>query len=83
MINCNYFLFQFISHFQKCEGKQYIGSYAYTSDNSDDLCFNEGDVISDCVEVGDGWMKGTINGKTGMFPAGYATPYTQGTERNL
>jgi len=54
-------------------GKRYRAQFAYTATDSDEVSFNEGDVIVDGEIVADGWMKGTVEstGQTGLLPSNY------------
>ncbi|RKP14399.1 hypothetical protein BJ684DRAFT_15273 [Piptocephalis cylindrospora] len=50
-----------------------VALYDYTAQDSGDLSFSEGDriqVLHRSMDTND-WWKGTINGKTGVFPANY------------
>jgi len=44
--------------------------YTYSSEEPADLTFNQGDVFTIQKMEGD-WWTGTMNGKTGIFPATY------------
>jgi len=50
----------------------YVASYAFTGTEPGDLSFNAGDVISVTSTDGE-WWTGSLNGKTGIFPANYVT----------
>lgn len=45
--------------------------FDYHSDEPDDLSFNAGDVIKVRKKIGDEWIEGELNGRTGMFPVAY------------
>ncbi|XP_052786725.1 unconventional myosin-Ie-like [Mya arenaria] len=46
--------------------------YAYDAQDTDELSFNEGDIIDIVTEDSAGWWTGTLRGKDGLFPANYA-----------
>ncbi|KAL1006533.1 hypothetical protein UPYG_G00073510 [Umbra pygmaea] len=46
-------------------------SFSYVPQNDDELELKIGDVIEVLEEVEEGWWKGTLNGKTGMFPSNF------------
>jgi len=56
--------------------------FDYHSDEPDDLSFNAGDVIKVRKKIGDEWIEGELNGRTGMFPAAYVemAEDTQGSQ---
>jgi len=46
--------------------------YPYSATDSDELSFQEGDIIYIVSEDSSGWWNGKlINGKTGLFPSNY------------
>ncbi|CAG5115369.1 unnamed protein product, partial [Candidula unifasciata] len=45
--------------------------YAYDAQDTDELSFNEGDVINLLSEDASGWWKGKLRGREGVFPANY------------
>ncbi|CAJ0578565.1 unnamed protein product, partial [Mesorhabditis spiculigera] len=47
--------------------------YSYESKDSDEVSFNEGDVIVNCKSVDEGWMTGLVQNTSqwGMLPANY------------
>lgn len=45
--------------------------YGYCSGIADDLIFEPGDVIQVVEQVNDEWIKGMLNGKTGLVPLTY------------
>jgi len=47
--------------------------YDFEAENSDELGFKEGDVISLKQRVDDNWFEGTFQGRTGFFPINYVT----------
>jgi myosin-1 len=46
--------------------------YPYDAQDTDELSFNEGDIIDVISEEPSGWWRGRIRGKEGVFPANYA-----------
>ncbi|KAK6187699.1 hypothetical protein SNE40_005666 [Patella caerulea] len=54
----------------KKDGEYYIAMYNYSSGEATDLKFNEGEMILVTQADGD-WWTGTVNDKTGVFPANY------------
>ena len=55
------------------KAKVAVALYDFTGERSTDLSFKEGDLISIVQKTDnlDDWWKGTLNGKTGDFPANY------------
>ncbi|KAK3585324.1 hypothetical protein CHS0354_040273 [Potamilus streckersoni] len=45
--------------------------YAYDAQDTDELSFNEGDIIQIIKEDQAGWWSGKLRGKEGLFPANY------------
>ena len=45
--------------------------YDYDARESDELTIHEGDVLTNCLAIDDGWMMGELNGKQGLFPSNY------------
>ena len=45
--------------------------YDYEATEKDELSIRIGDVINVTLRHDDGWWKGELNGKTGLFPASY------------
>lgn len=45
--------------------------YDYSGDNPSDLSIRRGDIIQLTELINDDWWKGTLNGKTGIFPRNY------------
>ena len=48
-----------------------IAVHSYTSGNSEDLTFNEGDRITLTQRLGPDWLMGKINDRSGIFPANF------------
>jgi len=48
-----------------------IAMYDYTGETSSDLSFVAGDRITLTSHEGSDWLKGTLNGRPGIFPVGY------------
>ncbi|XP_038217859.1 LIM and SH3 domain protein Lasp isoform X3 [Zerene cesonia] len=51
----------------------YIAMYDYEANDSDEVSFREGDLISNVTSIDEGWMTGQVlrTGRTGMLPANY------------
>ncbi|KAH0621452.1 hypothetical protein JD844_022792 [Phrynosoma platyrhinos] len=45
--------------------------YDYCTERDDELCLSKGDVIAIHHKEEDGWWYGSVNGKSGIFPATY------------
>lgn len=45
--------------------------YSYSQDHEDELNLNVGDIITIIGEEEEGWWKGTLNGKEGVFPSNF------------
>ncbi|VDM55176.1 unnamed protein product [Angiostrongylus costaricensis] len=51
--------------------------FNFEGKNNDELTFFKNDMITVTQQVEGGWWEGTINGKTGWFPANYACVITE------
>ncbi|WKY16744.1 hypothetical protein Q1695_001397 [Nippostrongylus brasiliensis] len=51
--------------------------FSFEGKNNDELSFNKNDMITITQQLDGGWWEGTINGKTGWFPANYASIITE------
>ena len=49
--------------------------HAFSSENGDELPFMKGDIIAVLEKNDDGWWRGDLNGKVGMFPSNYTSAY--------
>jgi hypothetical protein len=71
----NQFDFPFQAAQSRPQGKYrcFRAIYDYKAQDSDEISFNDGDVIVNCVAVDEGWMTGTVHrtGEYGMLPANY------------
>ncbi|XP_075057455.1 intersectin-2 isoform X2 [Mixophyes fleayi] len=56
--------------------EDYVALYPYTSPETGDLTFNEGDVILVTQKEGE-WWTGVIGDRTGIFPSNYVRPRDQ------
>ena len=54
--------------------------FEYEPSEKDELRLTVGDTILNVVVVEDGWMRGTLNGKTGMFPDNFVELLESATE---
>ncbi|XP_046401861.1 rho guanine nucleotide exchange factor 7 isoform X2 [Ischnura elegans] len=61
------------------EGGPYLvqAIYSFKGKNNDELCFRKGDIITITQKEEGGWWEGTLEGKTGWFPANYVQEYKQ------
>uniref|UniRef100_H2M818 LIM and SH3 domain protein 1 n=2 Tax=Oryzias latipes TaxID=8090 RepID=H2M818_ORYLA len=57
-------------------GKRYQALYSYTAAESDEVSFQEGDLIFDAEPIDEGWMYGSNQrtGQRGMLPLNYVRP---------
>ncbi|XP_063631527.1 LIM and SH3 domain protein F42H10.3 [Cydia splendana] len=64
--------------------KVYIAMYDYEANDSDEVSFREGDLISNVTAIDEGWMTGQVlrTGRTGMLPANYVERAPQGTYKH-
>lgn len=46
-------------------------TFDYEAQDEDELTLHVGDVIDFMCEVEDGWWRGKLNGKTGLFPSNF------------
>ena len=49
-------------------GPHCVARFDYLSDEAGDLRFNSGDVIKLVEHVADDWLKGEVDGRSGIFP---------------
>lgn len=53
-----------------------VALYAYEAQGSQELTLEEGKIVTVITKEDDVWWCGQLDdGKTGMFPAAYVTPY--------
>ncbi|KAI8083046.1 SH3 domain-containing protein [Halteromyces radiatus] len=45
--------------------------YDFQGQNAEDLSFHRGDIIQVNEHVNNDWWRGTLNGRTGLFPSSY------------
>lgn len=64
------------NHRDKSESKnrRFKAVYSYTQNNNDELTLAVGDVIEFLGEVEEGWWRGKLSGKTGVFPSNFVEP---------
>ena len=48
-----------------------VATYAFDAEADDELSFQKGDRITLVARVDDEWMKGSLRGRTGIFPTSY------------
>ena len=53
--------------------KRYRAVYDYAASDTDEVSFQDGDVIMDVQQIDEGWMYGRVErtGAVGMLPANY------------
>ena len=56
---------------QQMSGPRCLARFDYEATEADDLSFVAGDVIRLKECVGDEWLRGELNGKTGVFPVAF------------
>jgi len=56
--------------------------YKYEALESDQLSFDVGDLIGIIENLGDGWSRGDIWGKEGVFPTNYVKPWDESSEED-
>lgn len=49
--------------------------YSYTQNNNDELSLAVGDIIEFLGEVEEGWWRGKLSGKIGVFPSNFVEVY--------
>ncbi|KAI3386934.1 hypothetical protein SNEBB_004281 [Seison nebaliae] len=47
--------------------------YEFNGREEDELTFKENDIITNVIEIDEGWWRGQCNGIAGLFPANYVT----------
>lgn len=53
------------------KNRRFKAVYSYTQNNNDELTLSVGDVIEFLGEVEEGWWRGKLSGKTGVFPSNF------------
>lgn len=48
--------------------------FPFKGENNDELCFEQGDIITLTRTPEGGWYEGTLNDMTGWFPSNYVEP---------
>jgi hypothetical protein len=46
-------------------------TYDYDPENDDELCLKEGNMVKVLGQEEEGWLRGELNGKTGVFPSNF------------
>lgn len=57
------------------KNRRYKAVYSYTQNNNDELSLAVGDVIEFLGEVEEGWWRGKLSGKIGVFPSNFVEVY--------
>lgn len=52
-------------------GPRCLARFDYNGEDSSDLAFVEGDIIQILERIGEEWMKGELNQRTGIFPVSF------------
>ncbi|XP_049882736.1 LIM and SH3 domain protein Lasp [Pectinophora gossypiella] len=62
-----------VSNHHQQNQRVYIAMYDYEANDSDEVSFREGDLISNVTSIDEGWMTGQVlrTRRTGMLPANY------------
>ena len=67
-----------VCSFQQLHSLQplFRAAYEYVSQDTDEVSFVEGDIISNGLPIDEGWMYGLVErtGAYGMMPSNYVTP---------
>lgn len=53
-------------------------AFSYVQDHEDELNLNVGDIIEVIGEVEEGWWRGVLNGKQGVFPSNFVEEIEDG-----
>ena len=59
-----------------------VAIYDFSGETPDDLSFVSGDRIELLEHVGADWLKGSLNGRTGMFPSAFVEIHEDVTGKN-
>ena len=59
-----------------------VALFAYTAQDSDELSFKKDDMITIVERVDPDWWKGELDGRSGLFPANYIRPLSDGAPLN-
>lgn len=54
-------------------GRCYRAIYDYEAADTDEVSFRDGDLLTNCKSIDEGWMMGTVQrtGRVGLLPANY------------
>eukprot|EP00795_Rhopilema_esculentum_P009318 gene9318-17017_t len=55
------------------DGSVYRASFDFAAQDDEEISFRRGDIINVTQKYNENWWIGTVNGRTGMFPASYVT----------
>lgn len=58
------------------KNRRFKAVYSYTQNNNDELSLAVGDIIEFLGEVEEGWWRGKLSGKIGVFPSNFVEAYT-------
>ena len=75
-MNFNFLYFQkFDRDKSETKNRRCKAVYSYTQNNNDELTLAVGDVIEFLGEVEEGWWRGKLSGKIGVFPSNFVEVY--------
>jgi hypothetical protein len=62
-----------VNQSRRPEGPSYRAMYDYDAQDQDEVSFQDGDIITDCEIIDEGWILGTVQktGQRGMIPSNY------------
>ena len=55
-------------------------AFSYTAENDDELSLNLGEIIEIVGDEEEGWWRGKLNGKEGVFPCNFVEPIEEEEE---
>ena len=58
-------------------------TYSYTAENEDELSLEPGQVVEVLNEEEEGWWRGSIGGREGVFPSNFVDPINEVEEEPL
>lgn len=69
--NCNRFGLSNYRDKSESKNRRFKAVYSYTQNNNDELTLTVGDIIEFLGEVEEGWWRGKLSGKIGVFPSNF------------
>ena len=58
-------------------GKKAKVAFDYEAQDADELTLHMGDIVDFMEEVEEGWWKGKLHGKVGVFPSNFVEPFVE------